>query len=288
MLERNVLVKLLEIQDLPTLPEVMNKIIEAVEEDSSSAGRLTSILEKDHAISARILKLANSAFYGTRNRVDSIQKAIVIIGFDAVKNLALANSVFDIFSNKKQLALDPVDFWIHSLGAAKSVQLLCEKHCDVESPEGCFTTALIHDIGKYVLGVILGEEYKIVVDKARESEELLKNIENQYMEEGHIFVGHWLARKWRFPPMILNVLGNLYDADNYQGPNKNEVALVALSSDISRKAGFGNAGDWKTPECSAEHLDILGLSNDDIDYIIEGLVEVKEDTLQFLNILKRE
>ena len=288
MIERKVLVRLLEVQDLPTLPEVMNKIIEAVEDDHSSAGNLTSILEQDHAISARILKLANSAFYGIRNRVDSIQRSIVVIGFDAVKNLALATSVFDSFSKKKQIALDPIDFWMHSLGAAKTVQLLCKKHCTVESPEGCFTTALIHDIGKYVLAIILGDDYKVVVDEARESGKLLKEVERHHMEEGHVFVGHWLAKKWRFPPMILSVLENIYSIRSYQGAYKKEIALVALSSDVSRMAGFGNAGDCKEPECSPDYLEILGLNNDDINDIIDKLSEVKDDTMQFLNILKRE
>ncbi|HNT36459.1 MAG TPA: HDOD domain-containing protein, partial [bacterium] len=155
MIDRQILVKLLHVQDLPTLPEVMAEILETIADEASSASDLTVLLEQDHAISARVLRLANSAFYGLRTRVDSIRRAVVVIGFDAVRHLALATTVFDALARRQQFALVPEDFWMHSLGAAKAAQIIAGRYCREASSDGCFTAGLLHDLGKYVLALVL-------------------------------------------------------------------------------------------------------------------------------------
>ena len=106
MHSHRVFAKLIELHDLPTLPQIVSKLLEAVEDERSSADDVTALLETDHVISARVLRLANSAYYGLRHRVDSIRRAVVVLGFDAVCQLALATSVFKTFSSQRQFALD--------------------------------------------------------------------------------------------------------------------------------------------------------------------------------------
>ncbi len=285
MVDRRVIAGLMKVHELPTLPEVISKVLEAVADERSSADDLTALLECDHAISARVLRLANSAFYGLRHRVDSIRHAVVVLGFDAVRHLALATSVFDVFARRQQFALDPEDFWMHSLGVAKAAQMVCERHCSVESPEGCFTAGLLHDIGKYLLAVVLEDEYRQIVREAQESQRLLIEVEREKLRTTHVEVGGWIAEKWQFPPPIVDMIANRYDGPTYSGPNKTEVAIVALADDISRKAGFGFAGDWEERPFECYLLETLGLTEGAADAIVAELGPLRTETRQFLNLL---
>ncbi|HIJ73413.1 MAG TPA: HDOD domain-containing protein [Candidatus Hydrogenedentes bacterium] len=288
VLERRISKKLLGIKDLPTLPEVMTKILETIEDDRSSAEDLTDLLECDHAISARALRLANSAFYGIRHPVDSIRQAVVVIGFDAVRHLALATSVFDVFAGRRQFALDPEDFWMHSLGTAKACQLLCASHCPVESAAGCFTAGLLHDVGKYLLALVLGEEYAAVVRAAKASRRRLRDVEQEKLNVCHAEVGQWLADKWRLPPVLTDVIGNLYRARRYHGPHRTALAVVVVADDMSRAAGFGFAGDWTEPAFAPAVLDSLSLTTATVDEAIEGLREFCDETRRFFHLMKEK
>lgn len=286
MIDRQILVKLLHVQDLPTLPEVMTEILDTIADEASSAGDLTALLEKDHAISARVLRLANSAFYGLRTRVDSIRRAVVVIGFDAVRHLALATTVFDALASRRQFALVPEDFWMHSLGAAKAAQLLTKQYCRQASHDGCFTAGLLHDLGKYVLALVLKAEYVNVVAAARSDGCVLKDQELLQLKTTNAEVGQWLAEKWRFPTMISDAIGYRYRLSRYTGDYRVDVAVTAAADEVSRIAEFGIAGDFNPAGVDLEILNILGISDDDVQGIVYELDKVRDETSQFLSILK--
>jgi putative nucleotidyltransferase with HDIG domain len=285
MIERRILAALLEVQDFPTLPEVMTNILQIVEDERSSAEQLTALLECDHAISVRILRFANSPFYGLRYQVNSIRRAVVVVGFEAVKHLALATSVFDAFSKRKQFALEPKDFWKHSLGAAKAAQVLCVKYGDVALKETCFTAGLLHDIGKYFLALVLKDEYCAVVRAAKESLRPLREVELERLKTTHAEVGAWLAEHWRFPHTITNVIANLYRVSVSTIPNGMETATVVLASEISRKTGFGNAGEGHPPCLDEKALSVINLTESAVDEIVAELEPFLDETEQFLNVI---
>lgn len=286
MIERRILAKLLEVRDLPTLPEVMTKILETVEDETSSAQDLTELLEQDHAISVRLLRMANSAFYGLRYPVDSIRRAVVVIGFDAVRQLALATSVFDALSNREQFALDPEDFWMHSLGTAKAAQVLAKDRVTVESPEGCFTAGLLHDIGKYVLALVLKDEYREIVLEAKEGNRALREVELEKLETSHGEVGQWIATRWRLPEVLLDVMGNMHRAATYSRQSAAEVKVVALANDLSRAAGFGVAAEWAPPPLDTALLVALGVSRKTVSALVEELREFRDQTRELLETLR--
>lgn len=286
MIDPSFVAKLLKIHDLPTLPEVMSKVLEAVDNENSSASKLTTILECDHAISARILRLANSAFYGLRYHTDSIQRAIVVVGMEAVKALALATSVFDVFKGKRQFAIDPEDFWMHSLGTAKAAQILCEKHTHLKTCKICFTAGLLHDVGKYVLAIVLEERYAKVVKKAQESGRPLVELESQELNTTHAEVGAWVANHWGFPPVLQHVIEHHHDARLYKGADAAEVLVVSLANDIARVARFGSAGDWRDLSFDDEVFEYFGLDRAALDSLASELDDFREETCQFLELLK--
>jgi HD-like signal output (HDOD) protein len=266
----------------------MGQILDAVGDDDSTAADLTAILERDHAISARVLRMANSAFYGLRHKVNSIRHAVIVIGFDAVRLLALATSVFDAFSHRSQLTLDPKDYWMHSLGAAKAAHLVSERRGRPDSRQACFTSGLLHDIGKYVLALAFKADYQRVFEIATQSQRFLKDVEAEQLHTTHAEVGEWIADRWLFPSVMIDAIGNLYNASDYAGPHKREVVIVALANDISCAASFGFAGDPIGQPVREDLVSMLDLTEDDIASIVEDLEQYREQTLQFLEVLEQK
>lgn len=285
MIDKDILRKLLEVEDLPTLPEVMTRIFETVENGNSSARDMARVLETDHAISTRILRMANSAFYALRTRVETIQAAIVVLGFDAIRQLALATTVFDALSRHRQFALEPDDFWMHSLGAAKAARSLGLKR-KVDSPDSCFTAGLLHDIGKYTMALALKDEYCRIAEAARDNELPLKDVEREALRTTHAEVGAWLMERWRFPALFIDSVRCLYRASAYPGAFPAEVRIVALSSELSRAAGIGHAGDYNPASFDANLLLSLNLSEHEVQSILDELDQARDDMHQFLKLMK--
>ena len=283
--DHRIVARLIKVRDLPTLPEVIEKILKTVDDERSSASDLTTLLECDSAISVRVLRLANSAFYGLRNRVSSIRHAVVVLGFDAVHHLALATSVFETFAKRQQFALDPDDFWMHSFGAAKAAQILCDGAQRDVSPEECFTAALLHDIGKYLLALVLKEEYRAIVQEAQRAQRPLKDLEYEVFGMTHAAVGGWVTGKWQFPSGIVDAIGNIYRVPAYNGPHRTTTAIVASADIISRLAAFGYAGDRAADVMPPYLLKILRLTEDNIAEITSELERLREETRQFLDLL---
>lgn len=285
MIDQEILRKLLSVDELPTLPEVMHKILETVGDPSTSATDLTRLLERDHAISARVLRLANSAYYGLRLGVNTIQSAVVVLGFDSIRQLALATSVLDSFSKTEQFALDPEDFWLHSLGTAKAAQILTIR-CDVKDlSESAFSAGLLHDIGKYVLALVLKDEYQEIVEAAASSECLLKDVESRRIGTTHAEVGHWFAGRWRFPSVIKESIRNLYSEPGMVGSTQKATAVIGLADDLSRQAELGLAGDHARHPYAAEAARILSLSEGDLEEVIDELRPLRQEMSEFLSLV---
>ncbi|MBN2310677.1 MAG: HDOD domain-containing protein [Candidatus Hydrogenedentes bacterium] len=285
MIDRNTRSRLLDLDDLPTIPVVMTRVLETVADERSSASDLTAILEQDYAISARVLRLANSAFYGTSREIDTIRRAIVVIGFDAVRLLALATSVFDVITQNARYALDLQDFWMHSLGAGKAAQFVTQLHGSGSSPEACFTAGLLHDVGKYVLELGLGDRYADVVREAGAANRPLAEVERERLDTTHAEVGGWIAGHWGFPPMIRDTIEHHYRYGSYRGDYRTEVLSVALADVLSRRAEFGYAGDPRDPSPDPKVLKGLGLTATEVAGYVDELAACRDETRRLFDVL---
>lgn len=279
----NIWKKLEKNEDLPTLPVVMTKLIDVINDENSSASDLTKIMINDPAMSARVLKMANSAFYGLRFQVDNLKRAIVVLGFETVRMLALSTTILNLFGSRKQLAFEPEDFWLHSLGAAKSAQLLGTKIKTEIVPETLFTAGLLHDIGKYCLALTLKNEYKSIVDKAMKNERALYKEEKINLSITYVDVNRWLTEKWNLPaslsyPMIYHnqpeKVGNKYPLETY---------IICLSSEISRAENFGMAGDYYEADIKLKTSIFPQINEEMIDKTREELGKFFTNAKSFLS-----
>ncbi len=286
MLNHPLMQKLFELEALPTLPQVMEQILETIDDEKSSTGDLTSILECDQAISVQVLRLANSAYYGLPSRVDTIRRAVVLMGFDTVRLLTLATSVIHSFSKKNQKTLDPLDFWMHSLGTAKAAELMAQRHPRLGLTAGaCFTGGLLHDIGKYILSLAEKEIYNTVYQEALATERPIRDVEREYLETDHAEVGGWVSENWRFPPAIIAMIRGFYVTSDVTGPYLTDRGVANLADRVARMAGFGWAGDPQILPTETNTANSLGLSHEDVLYLTEKTQESREKTRELLNLI---
>ncbi len=273
--------------EVPTLPEIMIRVLNVLEDEHSSADDITAVLSSDPVITARVLRLANSAFFGARFQIDSIHRAVVTVGFEAVKQLTLATTVLQSFSRCPQHCLEPNDFWMHALGSAKAAQLLAFSTSQITMPEACFTAGLLHDLGKLMLSITLGEEYGEVLRRSAEERCRLEVMEQRLLQTDHAEVGGWLMQQWGFPALIVSAIQHAYTAERYTGPFQKEVLIVSIASDMARVSGFGHAGETTDPLINPDRIGALGLEMAHVEEICETLAIMKDDARTLLGLFQQ-
>lgn len=193
------------IRNLPTPPIVFNQIQKVLNNPNTSAIDIASILQEDAAMSAKVLRLTNSAYYGLVREVESVRQAVVIVGLEAIKNLVLSASVMGMFS-KEQIDREFQDyFWRHSLAtgfAAKLIAYTFSAHRSFDA-EGGFSAAMLHDIGKMVVSVFMVEDGKKIKEmKTANPGKPDYVIEEEILGYNHAQIGMALAEKWKLPAKL--------------------------------------------------------------------------------------
>jgi putative nucleotidyltransferase with HDIG domain len=193
--------EVLSAKDLPTIPAVLARIIAVVDGQHSSARDLVELIERDQALTSRILKLANSALFGLSRKVATVPRAVVLVGFTTVRNLALGVKLWDALAGGGRHRGRVEGLWRHSALVAAAAKLIASRIRGVD-PDTSFTAGLLHDVGKLILSLKLGAGYWTIVDGVGEGEEIAGG-ERLHLGVDHAEVGGWLAEAWRLPPSIV-------------------------------------------------------------------------------------
>lgn len=239
-------IKLERINDLPTLPVVANNIIQITRNPKTSALEVGKAISQDPALTSKVLKSANSAFYGFPRKISTITHAIVILGFANIRNIVLTASIFDVLASKGgDGKFDREGFWQHSLACGITSKLLA-KRLGIMNADEAFIWGLLHDLGKIVLDTYFNEDFTRVVCLAREKGILIRDAEQQLLGSDHAEVGAAVADKWNLPPILIKVI-----RFHHNPPLANEsmrmAAIVHLADVLCRAIGVGNGGDSKVP-----------------------------------------
>lgn len=236
------------IDKLPTLPLVVTKLTDLVTNPHTSASDIQNVITKDQALSARVLKLVNSAFYGFSERISSISHAIVILGFNTIKNIALSASVFEMFDKNQSGQLDKEGFWMHSIAVAGASKLIA-RHLRLTTLEDIFVAGLLHDVGKVILDQFVHEDYKKVLDVVKEKNVLIAEAEYEVLELTHSQVGAYLATNWKLPAALVQMIG-LHHKPELAGDFAKHTFCVHLADILVRALEIGNGGDARIPFAS--------------------------------------
>lgn len=233
-----------DISGLVTLPDVYLRINQLIEDPNSSSGDIARVISQDASFTVRLLKLANSALYNFPSEIDTVDKAIAIIGTSQVRNLALSLSVARSFNGLPNELVSMDNFWKHSLLCALSARHLAKaaRRCD---PDALFTAGLLHDIGELIIFNRLPEQAKEALLSVLDSQEELPIYLAEQATIGfdHSAVGGELARAWKLPSVLEECIAHHHNLANAK-KHPREVALVHLANIIALMAEV----DSLTPE----------------------------------------
>ncbi|RME01114.1 MAG: HDOD domain-containing protein, partial [Calditrichaeota bacterium] len=181
-----------KIKQLPTLPQVITRLIQIIDRPDSSASEVSKIISTDQSLMTKVLKLVNSPFYGMPKRITTLSQATVILGFNAIKNLALTAAIFDQFGGKgegiHQNGFSREKFWEHSIAVAVASKIISE-HIGYPQPEEAFMAGLIHDIGKVVLDQFLHDEFVEALKYSADNQVSISDAEIKIIGSNHAQIG---------------------------------------------------------------------------------------------------
>ena len=241
-----------QVGELPTLPHVVQKLASMIGRPNVSAEEIGSLIEKDQVLSAKVLRLANSPFYGFPSRIASVAHAVVVLGLNVVKGLTLCATAFDMMKNAGMNEL-----WRHSLGVAITAHILGTKAA-LKNPEEVFVAGLLHDIGKVVLYVKWPDVGRQITTAARQSAHSLMESEQKLFDVTHADVGGWLATAWHLPTSLREPILYHHTPAAAQGAQL-QTAIVHVADILVKGLACGNPGDELVPPLARQAWDLVGL-----------------------------
>jgi HD-like signal output (HDOD) protein len=233
------------IKDLPTLPAVIRQVSSLIETNETDLKKIADVITTDSALSLRILRLVNSAFYGLRNRVTSLQHAVVALGLRAVYNLMLGLTVVKLFKNGKSPHFDPEMLWRHSFGCA----LLSEKIAGLVRypfPDECFIAGLLHDMGRLVFDQYLHDRFSAACRHSEEQKCSLLKSEKAVIGFDHAEAGAWLAQRMIIPDSFVHVIRYHHEPSKLPAgdtPYRDIVRITSTSNRICILEKVGDSGE---------------------------------------------
>jgi putative nucleotidyltransferase with HDIG domain len=197
--------RLSTIRDVPTMPAVLIRLNQMLQDEDVSIDKIGQLIETDQAISSKILMLVNSAFFGFRSRVSSISHALMILGFNTVRNAAISVSLFDAMQIRQSRGFDVTEFWRHSISVAVAAKYLA-KQARLKDPDNAFAAGLLHDVGKLVMIQFLPELFDRAWESVCGEGITFHEAEQKHLPVDHAAIGTHLARIWQFPPALVEAI----------------------------------------------------------------------------------
>lgn len=272
-----------DVSHIATLPEITVKIIELVENPNSTAQDLHLIISNDPALSARVLKVVNSAFYALPGQVGSINRAIVLLGLNAVKNIAIAASLAKLFRGGRLCpTFSARDLWQHSISVAAATKLLAER-TGLAAPEEAFLSGLMHDIGIMVEMQVRRPKLLQVFDRMATQNENFRQAELNVFLVTHEHFGQALCERWKFPIFLSQVAGYHHRPTEVGGEHRPLVMMSNVADIMAARAALGYAGTVDRPEYRQSVLDELKLTAPMIDEVLTLLPAAAEVADNLLN-----
>ena len=260
---------------LPTLPGIIKKLTQLSENDKTSVQEMARLVSSDQVLSARILGLVNSPSYGLY-RVSTISNAMILLGVNVVKSLAMSSSILEIMEKNN------IGLWEHSLAVGVASNLIAKKLGLPESEE-IATAGLLHDIGKVVITLNCPKEEARVREIAVERHIFTIDAEREILGVDHAEVGGWLGKSWFLPEKLIEPISFHHDVEMSQN-HRTKTAVVHVAEVLSKASGFGDSGDPFVPDLQIAAWDMLKLTDQQLAELVceleDKLVEMKNFSLE--------
>lgn len=277
-----------KLADLPPLPAVVARIMETVNNPDTSAEDLNRLISMDQGLSSKVLRIVNSAYYGFPKRISTLTNAVVILGYNTVRNLVLGVSAFGLLGQKSMpYGLNRTQFWEHSVAVAVGGSFLAKKRLPKvrTAAEEAFIGGLLHDIGALFLDSYFPVQYAVAMAFAAREGKTSKEAESMVLGIDHVTVGRRIAEHWNFPPHLVAIIGGHHDPAR-QAEHLDLVATVYTADWLAWDCGYKPSEYTQHQEMSPEMVQWLGFSESDMEWAHEEMKKQFEGCTSLLQMAK--
>ncbi|HHT9137409.1 MAG TPA: sensor domain-containing diguanylate cyclase [Candidatus Wunengus sp. YC60] len=282
MTKDEVLKIVLESPSLPTLPTVACKLISISSNDEIGMKDIANLISNDASLSAKVLKVANSAFYDFPCKISTIQQAVSRLGMNAIKNLVFSFSFLSVKAKSKKAVFNYEKFWEQSLSNAVAAKLIMAE-IGKSDWEEIFVAGLLQNIGELIIATSLPQQYEQVLSETFNSEKSALELERQIIGADHAFIGYEVTKKWRFPATLLTPILYHHCPEGYEGDDKKlklAVDVIYLSGIITSILYSNNPQKYHQ-KFLGESKTLLDFNDEIIDKILKLVVS---ETTQTANV----
>jgi putative nucleotidyltransferase with HDIG domain len=271
-----------EVKDLPPFSVVANRALKLTNDPRSSAIDISRVISYDPAFTARVLRMANSAYYGFARKVTTVSDAIVILGYETLKSVVLALTLQKFYDREiKGYGLEKGDMWKHSVGCALAARMIATK-VKYKSVEEAFVGGLLHDVGKIILNQFVRDELDKIIELSSTEGLSFSEAEKKILGFDHQDIGAKVADKWNFNEKIVEAI------KQHHRPQKairdpELTAIVHVADFICLSLGLGIGSDGLLYPLKKEALQILKLDEPEIDNLIFSAYNITEEIDKILS-----
>lgn len=270
-----------EIRDLPPFSAIANRALKLTNDPRASAVDISRVISYDPAFTARVLRMANSAYYGFARKVTTVSEAIVILGYETLKSVVLALTLQKFYDNEiRGYGLEKGDMWKHSVGCALAARLLATQ---VKYPavEEAFVAGLLHDVGKVILNEYVRDEIDEIIELAGSQGLSFAEAEKRVLGFDHQDIGSKVAEKWNFSDTIVEAI-RCHHRPERAKKEPELTAIVHVADFICLSLGLGIGNDGMLYPLKKEALEILRLDEPEIDNLIYSAYSIAEEIEKIL------
>lgn len=287
---RKVELILAQLEAIPPLSQIATRILALTEDSKSHAKQIVELIGSDPSLTARILSILNRAEHGLRAKVVTIENAVMMLGFDRVRQITLALKVMEVFNvdeSSQAEGFDRAEFWKHCLAVACAARRIAIALKGAVSQEEAFVCGLLHDMGKIALETAMPKSFERVVRKTDQHRLDISDVEREVLGVDHTVVGRRLAERWNLPAQLTECIWLHHQPPETLPSSLGaglHVLIVQFADAIAREQRIGYSGNHRLPTSSRVFIERLGLSDDNHREIIESLGEEIEQRAEWIGV----
>ena len=275
------------IKSLPAFPVTVQKVNRLINDPDSSLTELAGVIKYDQSITANILRMCNSAYFGLRHKVDNVQDAILYLGRQNIVRAVLTAGISRYFKKTGGYDVEGAELWEHSVSVALMAQILSRRIYSGEDPK-LFTAAILHDVGKIVLGEFVQESYKKIQALVSEEGYDFLEAEEKVIGVNHAELGGEIAVLWNFPPEVRDAIAYHHRPDLLKKNGGDVPWIVYLADQACLMTGIGGGADGLAYRGLSEAIDRFKLRQKDLEEAMAELVQELSGARELLEIVPSE
>ncbi|MFW6366147.1 MAG: HDOD domain-containing protein [Spirochaetota bacterium] len=257
------------VNELPTLPVVVPKILQMMEDNKSDVKKITEVISYDPALTSKILKVANSSYYGFPRKISELDRAVTLLGFNMVKSLALSLGVVNTLSEKRSKKFfSETGLWFHSVAVATMMREMGKTILKTRSRDYLFVTGLLHDLGKLVFDIFFSDLFEqAIMDVENSGTYSLARSEAKVIGVDHGMAGALLLSRWNFPEAITQPI-QYHHTEAIDGEiDMTDLAVLRIADALCQEFFYDSLDDLPYPNVRQEDLHRLNMTREDVTYL---------------------